>query len=272
MLFRSADQFRGDCLGAAGHPVVRTPNIDRLAAAGTRFARHHANAVPCAPSRASLYTGMYLMNHRAVSNGTPLDDRHDNVARVARRLGYSPALFGYTDTGIDPRTMPAGDARLHSYEGVLPGFDPVCDLPEGAPFAWLDWLRSRGTAVPEQWREFANQPAPGTQWRTQYGAEETQTAFLTDRALDFLDDSERRGQPWFAHVSYLRPHPPVLAPAPYDTMYDPATVPAPARAATVDAEGAQHPVLGTMLLHPMLASPADPQRQRELQEIGRAHV
>ena len=36
-------------------------------------------------------------------------------------------------------------------------------------------------AVPEQWREFANQPAPGTQWRAQYGAEETQTAFLTDR-------------------------------------------------------------------------------------------
>ena len=63
---------------------------------------------------------------------------------------------------------------------------------------------------------------------------------LTDRALDFLDDSERGGRPWFAHISYLRPHPPVLAPAPYDTMYDPATVPAPARAATVDEIGRAH--------------------------------
>ena len=44
--------------------------------------------------------------------------------------------------------------------------------------------------------------------------------------------ARRPGKPWFAHVSYLRPHPPFLAPAPYDTMFDPASVPAPVRAAT----------------------------------------
>ena len=60
VLFITADQFRGDCLSAAGHPVVRTPNLDRLAAGGVSFRRHFANAAPCGPSRAGLYTGMYL--------------------------------------------------------------------------------------------------------------------------------------------------------------------------------------------------------------------
>ena len=133
VLFVTADQWRGDCLGAAGHPVVRTPHLDRLAAGGVSFRRHFAQAAPCGPSRASLYTGMYLMNHRSVLNGTPLDARHTNVAHLARELGYEPALFGYTDSSADPRTVGPDDPRLRTYEGVLPGFDPVCDLPEGNP-------------------------------------------------------------------------------------------------------------------------------------------
>ena len=160
VLFITADQWRGDCLGAAGHPVVRTPNLDRLAAAGVSFRRHFAKAAPCGPSRASLYTGMYLMNHRSALNGTPLDARHDNVALVARRLGYEPALFGYTDTSIDPRTVRADDPALYSYEGVLPGFDPVCHLPEGAPDAWLEWMRRAGVDVPDDGARSSTSPRP----------------------------------------------------------------------------------------------------------------
>ncbi len=265
VLFITADQFRSDCLSGAGHPVVRTPNLDRLAAGGVSFRRHFANAAPCAPSRASIYTGMYMMNHRAATNGTPLDARHDNVALVARRLGYEPALFGYTDTSVDPRTVAADDPRLFSYEGVLPGFDPVCHLAEGAPDDWLAWLRKAGVDVPDEWRSFVDEPAPGTKWRTNYDAAHSQTAYLTDRVLEFADDATAAGRPWFAHLSYLRPHPPFLAPAPYDTMYDPASVPAPVRAPTMQEEGAQHPLLGVMLEHPLISSPADAQEQRELQ-------
>ena len=103
ILLITLDQFRGDCLSAAGHPVVRTPNLDRLAASGARLARHYSQATPCSPGRACLYTGTYQLNNRVVSNGTPLDDRFDNVARAARRAGYAPALWGYTDQGIDPQ-------------------------------------------------------------------------------------------------------------------------------------------------------------------------
>lgn len=263
VLFVTADQSRGDCLGAAGHPVVRTPNLDRLAAGGVSFRRHFANATPCAPSRAGLYTGTYLFNHRVAINGSPLDDRFTNVAREARALGYEPALFGYTDTGVDPRTVPAGSPWLHRYEGVLPGFDPVCHLPESEPEAWLSWLRAQGVDVPDDWRTFVDRPAPGTRGRTQYTAAQSQTAFLTDRVLDHVDDLGDRK--WFVHLSFLRPHPPYLAPAPYDTMYDPAEVPDPVRAPSRAEEGRQHPLLGMMIDHPLIKSPDGAEEQRRFQ-------
>ena len=79
VLFVTLDEFRADCLSAAGHPVVETPTLDRLAAEGVRFASHVSQAAPCAPGRASLYTGMYQMNHRVVANGAPLEDRFSTV-------------------------------------------------------------------------------------------------------------------------------------------------------------------------------------------------
>jgi arylsulfatase A-like enzyme len=129
VLFITLDQLRGDALSCAGHPVVRTPTLDAIAAGGVRFARHYAQAAPCAPGRASLYTGQYQMNHRVVANGTPLDHRFDNLARAARRAGYVPTLFGYTDQGVDPRTVAADDPWLRTYEGVLPGFEVGLHLP-----------------------------------------------------------------------------------------------------------------------------------------------
>jgi hypothetical protein len=69
------------------------------------------------------------MNHRVCANGTPLDDRFDNVARLATRHAYSPVIFGYTDQSIDPRTTASpDDERLSSYQHVLPGFDRVLNL------------------------------------------------------------------------------------------------------------------------------------------------
>ena len=85
VLFITLDQFRADSYGAAGNALVRTPALDRLAAEGVRLAQHYSQAAPCAPGRAALYTGTYQMNNRVVANGSPLEDRFDNVARLARR-------------------------------------------------------------------------------------------------------------------------------------------------------------------------------------------
>ena len=216
VVFITLDQFRGDALSCAGHPVVRTPHLDALAAEGVRFARHYSQATPCAPGRAALYTGTYQMNNRVVANGTPLDARFDNVALVARRAGYAPAMFGYTDQSIDPRlvTDPA-DPRLSDYEGVLPGFDCALDLSKGHE-PWLGWLRANGHELPADVHVadvLASEP--------DRPAEHSVAAFLTGEALRWIG---QRTEPWFVHLSYLRPHPPYAAAGEWAHRYDPATV------------------------------------------------
>lgn len=87
LLLITCDQYRHDCLSCADHPVMRTPGLDMLATEGVRFASHFGQAAPCAPGRASLYTGQYLMNHRVVGNSSPLEDRHANFAASLRTKG-----------------------------------------------------------------------------------------------------------------------------------------------------------------------------------------
>ncbi len=146
VLLITADQWRGDCLSAVGHPVVRSPHLDALAAEGVLFERHFANAVPCGPSRACLHTGMYLHNHRSGTNGTPLDRRFTNWALELRRAGYDPALFGYTHTAPDPRYMTSDDPRLGTDEGILPGITPVVDMATHCG-PWRDWLKQFGYRI-----------------------------------------------------------------------------------------------------------------------------
>ena len=212
ILLITLDQFSADCLSCAGHPVVQTPALDNLASQGIRMARHYSQAAPCSPGRAALYTGTYQMNNRVVANGTPLDSRLDNVAHAARRAGYAPALFGYTDQGVDPRLVDdPDDPRLSTYEGVLPGFDPVLDM-SGWQLPWLQWLNSHGY-------DFAD-PITALACEHERPAELSTSTFLTDGFFDWLDAQH---QPWFAHVSYLRPHPPYSAAGEFATMYDPAS-------------------------------------------------
>lgn len=109
VLFITGDQWRGDCLSALGHVVVKTPNLDDLAADGVLFSNRFAQCAPCGPSRASILTGMYMMNHRSVRNGTPLDARFSNIALEAHAAGCEPGLIGFTDTSPDPRQYHAND-------------------------------------------------------------------------------------------------------------------------------------------------------------------
>ncbi|HWT57237.1 MAG TPA: alkaline phosphatase family protein [Rhizobium sp.] len=242
ILLITADQWRGDCLSAVGHPCVTTPNVDVLAREGTLFRRHYAGAAPCSPARATLYTGLYQMNHRVCRNGSPLDARFDNLALAARRAGYDPTLFGYTDTAPDPRGMDANDPHLTTYEGVLPGFISRQLLPEHEK-QWLSWLRSRrhANAVSRDIHIPVGAEAGDiSDAAPAYSSDETQTAFLAGEFIRWLGEQDR---PWFAHVSFLRPHPPFSVPAPFNRMFKPGEGPAFARAANREAEEASHPYL-----------------------------
>lgn len=253
LMFITADQWRGECLSILGHRV-QTPNLDALARDGVLFRRHYANAVPCAPSRASLHTGMYLQNHRACTNGTPLEARHDNWARVLRDAGHDPVLFGYTDTANDPREFEPDDPILNSYEGPLPGIRPVVQMGT-FPDAWANWLADRGYDVPEpNWRFYTDKgnaveyedggdvPAP-----LSLPAEHHDTWFMVDQVMDFID-AETDG--FCVHLSLLRPHPPWVAPAPYNAMYPPETLMDFVRAPSPHAEAEQHPWLSWTLNRP----------------------
>jgi arylsulfatase A-like enzyme len=244
ILLITADQWRGDSLGYAGHNLVRTPNLDAFAADGVAFLNHYAQAAPCSPARACLYTGLYQMNNRVLRNGTPLSDRFDNIARAARRAGYDPILFGYTDQSPDPTGRSPDDPDLRTYEGILDGFTARAKLPNHEK-AWLSWLRGQGLELHDQ--PHAHLPVgvpPGTisDAPPAYGKDQTQTAFLTDEFIRWLGEQDA-GRPWFAHVSHLRPHPPFIVPGPYNTMFDPADMDLPVRAATSDAEAASHPLM-----------------------------
>jgi len=216
ILLITLDQFRGGCLSSAGHPVVRTPNLDELARSGVRLANHYSQAAPCSPGRASLYTGMYQMNHRVCTNGTPLDDRFDNVARLALRAGYKPTIFGYTDQGVDPRvTKDRTDLRLSTYQEVLPGFDRVLNLSEPYP-PWLAHLKENGF---DQKNDYNNA------LRTEPDRHEdlSISTFLTDEFFKWLE-TRKQGKPWFTHLSYLRPHPPYAAAGKWTREYPPEVV------------------------------------------------
>ena len=239
------DQFRGDCLSAAGHPLVQTPNLDALTAEGVRLARHYSQAAPCGPGRAALYTGTYQFNNRVVANGTPLDARFDNVALAARRGGYIPTLFGYTDQSIDPRLVTdRTDERLYTYEGVDVGLDLRHNHEP-----WLNWLRSLGHEVdPNAYITLRTEPTRA--------AEHSVSAFVTNEAMSWI---ARQDQPWFAHLSYLRPHPPYAAAGTWSTFYDPDDVGEPIAASPMG-----HPFHDAVRGHREFAAPADEAKWRKL--------
>lgn len=93
-LFIITDQHRADHLGCYGNPVVRTPNIDSIAATGVRFNRFHVATPVCMPNRASIMTGRMPSIHRSRSNGIPLSLDATTFSQLLLEHGYDTALIG----------------------------------------------------------------------------------------------------------------------------------------------------------------------------------
>ncbi len=251
VLFITVDQLRADCVFGDLADHMELPNLRALMADAVTFNQHYSVANPCGPSRASLLTGQYAMNHRSVRNGTPL--RHDvpNVATEMRKCGYVPMLFGYTDTAQDPRVYPIGDPALRTYEHPMVGFNEVVEMRFEMSYPWRSYLMAQGYAFDTYMQVYAPvSPAgalPKINDPAMYRAEDSDTAFLTDRFLATMP--AYKGTDWFAHLTYIRPHPPLVAPAPYNAMYDPAAMPLPVRLEDPAAEVAVHPFFGPTLAH-----------------------
>ena len=240
ILFIMCDQLRWDYLSCAGHPRLETPNIDALAAKGVRFTHAYCQAPVCGGSRMSFYTGRYAFTHGAVWNGVPLSVDELTLGDYLRPLGHRVALVGKTHMVADRGGMERLKIDRNSIEGVLVaecGFEPyerddgLWGTAEMAPenLAYNNWLREQGYGGPNPWHDFANSAeGPGGEilsgWylrNSKYPArvkeEHSETAYMTGRAMQFIDECGEA--PWTMHLSYIKPHWPYIAPAPYHDMF-----------------------------------------------------
>ncbi|MBI5092332.1 MAG: sulfatase-like hydrolase/transferase [Candidatus Hydrogenedentes bacterium] len=261
-----ADQFRWDCLGAAGNRIIRTPNLDMLAAAGTLFTKAFVQTAPCGPSRMCIFTSRYMCSMRAVNNMTPLIDAEDTLPWYLSKAGAAPGFIGYNDYAVDPRILPEGDARRTSlsYHNFLPGFDVVLDH-EYESAEWFEYLRKKGYPEHLFSHEAIHAPnvppeGPGEHvpywFPAHYKAEDSEAQFVTSTAIDYI--RQRTGSGWRLSLNYIKPHPPRICPDPYHRMYDPADMPPPNR--RPEELDDTHPYLQRMHREPVFVE------ERELRE------
>lgn len=248
VLFIIADQWRGDCLAALGHPAVHTPNLDALARCGVTFTRHFAQSAPCGPARASMLTGRYVMNHRVVANGVPLDARQPNLALELRRAGWDPCLVGYTTTVPDPRTTTPDDRRFREFGDVQDGWRVVAHFDEVEWRNYFAWVRGKGVALPDDpMTLLAPEGPPGPSAApARIPAHASDTSWSAEHSIGFLR-STRPDRPWVLHCGFFRPHPPFAAPSPWHAAVAPQQIPPAIGAASLQAEAAQHPLMAHWL-------------------------
>ena len=204
ILMIQADQLPAAPIGAYGHPVVKTPHMDRLAEQGVLFENFYTNCPLCAPSRASMCTGRLVEKIGVFDNGAELPAQIPTFMHHLRRAGYKTILSGKMHF-IGPDQLHGFDRRLTT--DIYPSF-----------FNWTpDWRRgvyaNPGTSV-SQLAETGL-----CQWNLQLDYDE-EVQFRTLEALRDLARDSRDGTPFFLCTSYTHPHDPWIITQPYWDLYD----------------------------------------------------
>jgi arylsulfatase A-like enzyme len=216
-----SDQFRTDCLGANGNRIVRTPNLDRLAARSANFANAFVQAPVCVPSRISFFTGRYPHSHKNRVNYTPCDTREVIIARLFQQAGYQTGSVGKLH--FHPPT--ADHARDT-------GFDRV-QLDDGVGFTdrnsdYVKWRNQHDPQAAINYNAVVKKPAPGVNpFRAQIDYQFTPTAWTGDQSCAMLRELASGPKPFFLFSSFFKPHSPHTVAAPFDSMYSSAEIPLP---------------------------------------------
>ena len=213
------DEMRGDCLGAAGHPDVKTPFLDTLAAQGIRFSRAYSTCPSCIAARAALHTGLSQEHHGRVGyrDGVPWDYPVTMAGELAK-AGYATACAGKMH--VYPLRRSMGFHHIDLHDGYLHAHrKPNIPHHEHQMVAddYLYWLKNeKGIAC-----DITDTGLECNSWVTRpwmYDEHLHPTNWATGRALDFLRRRDR-DQPFFLMLSYVRPHAPYDPPACYYDMY-----------------------------------------------------
>lgn len=195
------DEHNKKMLGCHGHPLVQTPNIDRLASQGTRFEYAYTNSPICVPARACLATGRHLHQTGYWDNAIAYDGRVPSWHHRLQEHGRHVASIGklhYVDeqapTGFDEQIIP-----MHIECGV----------------GDLYGLLRQPLPVRYQSRDLARRIGPGNTTYIDYDRQ------ITDLTVDWLTNKApgRRDKPWVLFCSYIAPHSPLVAPPEYYAKY-----------------------------------------------------
>ncbi|MEX3011197.1 sulfatase [Hoeflea sp. TYP-13] len=254
-VFFITDQHRADWLGCYGHNVVRTPHIDALAQNGTRFDNFHVASPVCMPNRASLITGRYPSVHGLRYNGCTLPHSANTFVDVLAAAGYHTAAIGksHLQPFLDPKPV------CHSAEGILieeawkrddndylqeqPGrylsdgryefatpyygyqhVDMVTNHGDRCGGHYQQWLRQKAPdwqALQDDGNELPHNYSCPQAFRTPVPEELYPTAYIRDRASDYLESRKGNDEPFFLFVSFPDPHHPFNPPGRYWDMYSP---------------------------------------------------
>jgi len=206
ILILLSDEHQAGAMGCAGHPIVRTPALDRLAARGTRFERAWTPSPVCVPARASLATGRWVHEIRYWDNATAYDGRVPGWGRRLQREGVAVESIGklhYRD-----ETDPTGFDRQHLPTHVWRGIGQV-------------WGSVRD-------------PMPETMGRSplydEIGAGESSynryDVQVAERAARWLRERRGDARPWVLFVGLVAPHFPLIVPKRHLDAYPPDAMPA----------------------------------------------
>ncbi len=204
------DDQRYDTVHALGNQLIQTPNIDRLAYAGTAFSQAACqggvNGAVCITSRASLMTGRTI-NHLEGDDGAGeiIPVEHTTLPELLRQAGYVTFATGkwHSDIASYMRMFDHADNIL--FGGMFP-------LEEGGQaHPMLYHFDPTGAYPPE----------------ARFQGDRFSSTMFADTAIDFIKTLPMEGRPFFGYVAFTSPHDPRTPPPPFDTMYDPNQTPLP---------------------------------------------
>jgi len=187
ILIIQPDQHRGDILGCAGNTLVKTPNLDQLAAEGIRFSNAASASPVCSPFRATLQTGLYIHEHGVYVNGINLNHELQSIAEIFFTNGYETGYIGkWHLEGFVPK------------EGVG-GYIETGKARQG----WQEWLGyEKSHEFLEVWKYNEKKEkvrVDGYDW---------EPTWHTDMALDFIARKAKENSPWCYYIAYGPPHKP----------------------------------------------------------------
>ena len=207
VLFIAVDDLNND-LGCYGHPLVQSPNIDRLASRGMRFDRAYCQYPVCNPSRASLMTGLYPEQTGVLSNAGDFRERHPDITTLSQHFmnnGYFAARVGKIyHYGVPLQIGTDGKDDAASWNTVA---NPIgIDRTELDSVATLQKGKYGGTL---SWRIVESRDDDHTDGK---GALE---------AIRLIEKNhpDKTGKPFFLAMGFFRPHTPYVAPAHYADLY-----------------------------------------------------